>query len=220
MDEMKKRVLIIDDHPIFRMGLKELINQEDDLEVCGEVEKPAKVMDCIKTLSPNIVLIDLALEQTDDGLELISRIRASHEGLPLLVISMYDESRYAKKAIKSGANGYIMKQEASDSVIKAIKTILNGHIFISHTILSDILSDKAQSDAKSNAVADMLTERELEVFGLIGRGKTTNEIADILFLSPKTIGTYRERIKEKLNIRHSSELIKRAVAWRIEKKSD
>lgn len=215
----RKKVLIVDDHPIFRLGLKELINEEDDLQVCGEVERPSEVLGTITELSPDIVLIDLALEKADDGLYLITQIRSYFDTLPLLVISMYDESRYAKKAIKAGANGYIMKQEASDSVAKAIQIILNGHIYISRPAMDDILTGDKHPESKSNALPDLLTEREIEVFNLIGKGKTTNEIADILYLSPKTIGTYRERIKEKLSIKHSSELIKSAVAWRIEQKS-
>ena len=165
----------------------------------------------LPNLSPNIILIDLALEKADDGLGLITQIRSSYNTLPLLVISMYEESRYAKKAIKAGANGYIMKQEASESVTKAIKFILNGNIYISRSIMNDILSDNSHSDSESNTISDLLTDRELEVFNLIGKGKTTNEIAVKLYLSPKTIGTYRERIKEKLAIRHSSELIKTCI---------
>jgi DNA-binding NarL/FixJ family response regulator len=215
----RKRILIIDDHPIFRLGLKELINQENDLQVCGEVEKPAEALGTIADVSPDMILIDLALEQEDDGLELITQIREQFETLPLLVISMYDESRYAEKAIRAGANGYIMKQEALKSVIKAIQVILNGNIYISRNIMNDILTDSIHPESKSNSISNLLTEREIEVFHLIGKGKTTNEIADALYISPKTIGTYRERIKEKLSIKHSSELIKTAVAWVINQKS-
>jgi len=132
---------------------------------------------------------------------------------------MYDESRYAEKSIRAGANGYIMKQEALESVTKAIQFILNGNIYISQNIMSDILTDSIHSETESNSISALLTEREIEVFGLIGKGKTTNEIAEKLCISPKTIGTYRERIKEKLSIKHSSELIKTAVAWRIKQKS-
>lgn len=215
----KKRILIIDDHPIFRLGLKELINQENDLQVCGEVETPTEALSTITDGSPDMVLIDLALEQEDDGLDLILQIRERFDTLPLLVISMYDESRYAEKAIRAGANGYIMKQEALNSVIKAIQVILNGNIYISRNIMDDILIDRIHPESKSNSISNLLTEREMEVFYLIGKGKTTNEIADALFISPKTIGTYRERIKEKLSIKHSSELIKKAVTWMINKKS-
>jgi DNA-binding NarL/FixJ family response regulator len=215
----RKKILIIDDHPIFRLGLKELINQESDLQVCGEVEEPAKALRKIEDLSPDMVLIDLALEQEDDGLDLVTQIREQYDTLPLLVISMYDESRYAEKSIRAGANGYIMKQEALESVTKAIQFILNGNIYISQNIMSDILTDSIHSETESNSISALLTEREIEVFGLIGKGKTTNEIAEKLCISPKTIGTYRERIKEKLSIKHSSELIKTAVAWRIKQKS-
>jgi DNA-binding NarL/FixJ family response regulator len=218
MSMAKKRILIIDDHPIFRFGLKELINQENDLQVCGEVETPTEALSTITDVSPDIVLIDLALEQEDDGLDLILQIREQFDTLPLLVISMYDESRYAEKAIRAGANGYIMKQEALNSVIKAIQVILNGNIYISRNIMDDILTDRIHPESKSNSISNLLTEREMEVFYLIGKGKTTNEIADALFISPKTIGTYRERIKEKLSIKHSSELIKKAVTWMINKK--
>lgn len=219
MSKDRKRVLIIDDHPIFRLGLKELINQESDLQVCGEVERPDNALREISDLSPDMVLIDLALEKEDDGLELIAQIREQFDALPLLVISMYDESRYAEKSIRAGANGYIMKQEALKSVTKAIQVILSGNIYISRNIMNDILTDGIHTESKTNSISNLLTEREIEVFDLIGKGKTTNEIADLLCISPKTIGTYRERIKEKLSIKHSSELIKTAVAWRIEQRS-
>lgn len=219
MNMDKKKILIIDDHPIFRLGLKELINQEKDLIVCGEVEKPANVLSAIADISPDMILIDLALEKEDDGLELISLIRERYDALPILVISMYSESLYAKKAIRLGANGYITKQEALESVTKAIQVILNGNIYISLNIMNDILMDSDHSSSKSDGISNILTEREIEVFHLVGKGKTTKEIADELCLSPKTIGTYRERIKEKLSIKHSSELIKTAVAWRLKQAS-
>lgn len=218
MDMDRKRILIIDDHPIFRLGLKELIDQESDLQICGEVEKAAEALSMIADISPDMVLIDLALEQEDDGLRLISQIREQFEALPMLVISMYDESRYAKEAIRAGANGYIMKQEAVESVIKAIQVILNGNIFVSRYIMDDILADSNHPESKSNSISNLLTEREIEVFYLIAKGKTTKEIADVLCLSPKTIGTYRERIKEKLSIKNSAKLIKTAVTWRINQK--
>lgn len=219
MSKNKKRILIIDDHPIFRLGLKELINQENDLQVCGEVEKPAEALSTIANVTPDMILIDLALEQEDDGLELIAQIRKQFDTLPMLVISMYDESRYAEKAMRAGANGYITKQEALESVTKAIQVILNGNIYISRNIMKDILTESNQPESKSNAISNLLTEREIEVFCQIGKGKNTKEIADALCLSPKTIGTYRERIKEKLSIKHSSELIKTAVAWMINQRS-
>jgi DNA-binding NarL/FixJ family response regulator len=214
----QKRILIIDDHPVFRLGLKELINQENDLHVCGEVDTPAEALNTIVEVSPDLVLIDLALEQEDDGLELIACIREQFGSLPMLVLSMYDESRYAKQAIKAGANGYIEKEEAIESVTKAIQAILNGKIYVSQQIMNDILIDN-NADSESNSIPNLLTEREIEVFCLIGKGNTTNEIADTLCLSPKTIGTYRERIKEKLSIKHSSELIKTAVTWSVNQKS-
>jgi DNA-binding NarL/FixJ family response regulator len=214
----KKRILIIDDHPIFRLGLKELINQEDGLQVCGEVQKPGEALDTIAAVSPDMILIDLALEQEDDGLDLIAQIREKFDALPLMVISMYDESRYAAKSIRAGASGYIMKQEALESVTKAIQVILNGNIYISSSIMDDLLADSIHPKTKSDAISKSLTEREIDVFCLIGKGRSTNEIADELCISPKTVGTYRERIKEKLSIKHSSELIKTAVAWMIEQK--
>ena len=214
----KKRIVIIDDHPIFRLGLKELINQEKDLQVCGEIEKPAEALRIIAELSPDMILIDLALEQEDDGLLLIAQIREQFESLPVLVISMYDESRYAEKAIRVGANGYITKQEALEYVTKAIQVILNGNIYISRNTMNVILTENIQPESNSNSISNLLTEREMEVFRHIGKGKNTKEIADELCISPKTVGTYRERIKEKLSIKHSSELIKTAVSWMINHK--
>ena len=215
MNPEPKKILIIDDHPVFRLGLRELINQEKGLKVCKEVDHPAGVMPAIAAASPDMVLMDLSLEYADDGLDLIVEIREHFKTLPILVISMYDESRYAKKSIQMGANGYITKQEALESVTTAIDVILNGNIYVSRNIMDEILKNVHHAESGSNNISNVLTERELEVFCLIGQGKTTREIADALCLSPKTIGTYKERIKEKLSIKNSSELIKTAVAWQM-----
>lgn len=207
------RILIVEDHPIFRIGMSELINQEGDLKVCGEAEDIGKAWEKIKKLDPDLVIIDISLKGRN-GLELIHQINSYKKNMPVLVLSMHDETLYAQRALRAGAKGYIMKKDASESVIKAIRSVLEGKIYVSEKIIGNILETlSGQAQTQDRSVAEKLTDRELEVFQLIGQGSSTKEIAEQLSLSVKTIGTYRERIKEKLNLKNTNELIRHAVHW-------
>jgi DNA-binding NarL/FixJ family response regulator len=209
----KHRILIVDDHPIFRQGLAQLINQEDDLCVCGEAEDYHGAIKAVAELKPAMIIVDITLKDMS-GIDLIKEIRKSHKGITMLVISMHDESLYAERALRAGAKGYIMKQEASESVVQAIRQVRQGGIYASKKMTDQILSrfvDGPKAPAESPLQA--LTDREIEVFQLIGEGLSISEIGVRLHLSVKTIGTYRERIKEKLNLKNSTELLRYALNW-------
>ena len=208
-----KKILIVEDHPIFRWGLRELINQENDLVVCAEAEDISQAWQAIDNLKPDLVIADITLHE-DDGIDLVKEITAECKHLPVLILSMHDEFLYAERALHAGARGYIMKQEAMDSVVTAVRQVLSGKIYLNESVKEHILVSLAdRSGGKEKAPIQRLTDRELEVFRLIGRGYSTRDIADRLHLSIKTIGTYRERIKEKLNIKHATELVRWAVHW-------
>lgn len=209
----KSRILIVEDHPIFRMGITELINQNEDLMVCGNAEDVPGARQCIETLKPDLVIIDLALKGVS-GIELVSEIRRNHKKISTLVLSMYDESLHAERCLMAGAGGYVMKHEASESVIKAIRQILSGKIYVSQTILTNIIDTlQNKPEAIHKSPLQRLTDREMEIFQHIGRGLASGEIAKQLNLSVKTVGTHRERIKQKLGLRHGSELVRYSVLW-------
>ncbi len=207
----KSKIFIVDDHPIFRKGLKQLINEESDMIVCGESEEVNDARKKIALLKPDMVIVDLTLKDKS-GLELLNDIHSKYS-IPSLVVSMHDESLYAERVLKAGSSGYIMKQEMTSNVTKAIRHVLSGKIYASDTIVNKLLgklTDKATE--KPNAVAS-LSDREFEVYQLIGKGYSRKEIADFLAVSTKTIGTYRENIKKKLNLKNSPELMKHAIEW-------
>ncbi len=217
-DKPKTRILIVEDHPIFRMGMEELINQEEDLVICGQAEDVAGARAALKKLQPDMVILDLFLKDRN-GLELLREINSNYKKLPVLVLSMHDESLHAQRCLKAGARGYIMKQEASVSVVKAIRHILSGNIHVSERVSSQILEVFGGSPpAQHKSPLDHLTDRELEIFELIGRGLYPGEIAERLNLSTKTVGTYRERIKSKLGFSRGGDLMRAAVLW-VEKDS-
>ena len=211
---MMKKILIVDDHPIFRMGMKELLNQEDDLSVSGVAEDIASACKSLSENPPDLAIIDISLAQ-ENGLDLVKEISLNYGGLPTLVLSLHDESVWAERAIRAGARGYVMKKEASESVISAIRNILAGKIHLSPEMMARLL-DKFQgnSEAQVTPTVDLLTDRELEVFRLIGSGLSTREIAERMRLGIKTIGTYRDRIKQKLCIKSGAELTRQAVLWK------
>lgn len=208
-----RKVLIIDDHPIFCLGMSELINKEKDLHVCGSVESVKRACPAIKELEPDLVIIDISLKD-GNGIDLVQEIKKHYPGLPMLVLSMYDESLYAERALMAGASGYIMKQEAIPSVVGAIRSVLAGDIYASSSVKEKTFKRlMAPQSVNTTCPLDVLTNRELEVLRLIGDGLSTKEIADRLHLSIKTIGTYRENIKEKLDLKHFTGLVKFAVHW-------
>lgn len=209
----KSRVFIVEDHPIFSMGMTELINQEDDLEVCGNADNIASALKAIAQLHPDLIIVDLALKG-EQGIDLITEVEKSKQEIPMLVLSMYDEAIHAERCILAGARGYIMKQEASESVIEALRHILAGNIYVSCKIMNKMVAKlTGKSGAADISATNRLTNRELEVLTLIGKGLAASEIADKLHVSPKTIGTYRERLKEKLELKHGAELVRYAVLW-------
>lgn len=205
-------IFLVEDHPIFRRGLRDLIEQDGSFQVCGEADNIGEAWNMITKSLPDMVIIDISLTGRN-GLELTKQLKDEYPELPTLVLSMHEESVYAERALQVGARGYIMKHEAVNSIIEAINSVRSGKVFLSDRITSEILVKMVGGGSRSALPLESLTNRELEVFELIGRGMTTREISDQLSLSAKTIGTYRERIKEKLKIRNSSELSQRAVQW-------
>jgi len=209
----RRTILIVDDHPIFRHGLAQLINQEHDLEVCGEAEDYHSALTCVERLAPDLVIVDITLKNMS-GIDLIKDLHRYYRTLPMLVISMHEESLYAERSLRAGARGYIMKQEASESLIDAIRQVLQGRIYASRDVTDRLLTRFVEGQHSTlESPVHALTDRELEVFRLIGEGLGLSEIADRLNLSAKTIGTYRERIKDKLGIKNATELLRYAMKW-------
>lgn len=208
-----RKILIVDDHPVFCLGMSELINKADDLKVCGSEDTPAKALQAIGRLNPDLVIVDISLKDSS-GIDLVSDINSRFQGLPVLMLSMYDESLYAERALLAGARGYLMKQEAIGVVVEAIRQVLSGKIYASEGVKDKVFQRLVSPHGTVDTTPlDQLTSRELEVFRLIGEGLSTREIAERMKLSIKTIGTYRERIKEKLNLKHYTELVKAAVHY-------
>ena len=214
----KTRVLVVDDHPIVRQGLALLINREPDLSVCGEAEDARMAMQSITTTQPDILVVDISLNGPD-GLDLLKDIRARHPDLPVLILSMHDESIYAERALRAGAQGYIMKQEATEKVLVALRRILSNEIYVSERISNRMLQRYIGSptEGRPSSIAD-LTDRELEVFRLIGEGHSTRQIAEQLHISVKTVESYQAHIKEKLSLRSARELVQHAIQWTISEK--
>jgi DNA-binding NarL/FixJ family response regulator len=211
--DSRKRVLLVDDHAVVRFGIAQLINQQSDLVVCGEEEDAANALSAIAKLKPDLVIADISLKDSS-GLELMRNIKAQCSGLPVLVVSAHDEAVYAEIAFRAGALGYLMKAEALAKVVTAIRRVLSGNIYVSDALTSRMLQRqvRGQTDLKQSPVKG-LSDRELEVFELIGKWKKTKEIAQELHLSIKTIEYYREQIKQKLELRGSVELTQHATSW-------
>ena len=214
-ESRKRTVFIVDDHPLLRQGLTLMINREKDLAVCGEAEEAQAAMRAIAQYQPDILIVDISLNGPD-GLELLKSIRNSYPGLPVLILSMHDEATYAERALRARANGYIMKQEATEKVLIAVRRILNGEVYLSDRIANKMLQQYiggASTALQSRLSA--LSDRELEVFRSIGEGRSTRQIADELHLSVKTVETYQAHLKEKLALRTGRELIQHAIQWKI-----
>ena len=211
--DSRKRVLLVDDHAVVRYGMAQLINQQSDLVVCGEEEDAANALSALAKLKPDLVIADISLKESS-GLDLMRNIKAQYSGLPVLVVSAHDESVYAEIAFRAGALGYLMKAEALDKIVLAIRRVLSGNIYVSDALAAKMLQQqvRGQKDIEQSAVKG-LSDRELEVFQLIGQWKKTKEIAQELHLSIKTIEYYREQIKQKLNLKSAVELVQYATAW-------
>ncbi len=209
----KTKIIIVDDHPIIRQGLAELINNEPDLIVCGQAEDAHEALVKIKESEPDMVIVDISLKETS-GMELIKDIKVQYPNLPVLVLSMHDEALYAERMLRAGAKGYVMKAEATEKVIVAIRKILSGQIYVSDKMAAKMVRKLVGGGPDTGVSAiERLSDRELEVFRLIGQGYGTRQIAERLHLSIKTIETYREHIKEKLNLADASELLQYAIQW-------
>ena len=209
------RVMLVDDHPIVRQGMAVLINQEPDLSVCSEASSATEALDKLSDLVPDAIIVDVSL-QGASGIDLTKSIRERHPRIPILILSMHDESLYAERALRAGARGYVMKQEAADTVIHAIRTVIAGNIYLSNALSAKVLRDMVDGVKPSDSDLygiDRLSDRELEVFELIGRGYTTRRIAEALSLSVKTIETHRAHIKQKLKLQNATELVHRAYHW-------
>jgi DNA-binding NarL/FixJ family response regulator len=215
----KKRILVVDDHPIVRQGLALLINREPDLVVCGEAEEATGAMHVLASARPDVLIVDISLTGPD-GLDLLKTIRTIHPTLPVLILSMHDESIYAERALRAGANGYIMKQEATEKVLVAVRRILSGEIYVSDRIANKMLKHyiTGAGTLRNSSIAD-LSDRELEVFRLIGEGHGTRQIAEELHLSIKTVESYQAHIKEKLSLRSARELLQHAIQWNMNEKT-
>lgn len=209
----KTNVLIVDDHPVARQGLAQLINQEPDLRVCAAVENAAQALDAINSCKPGLAIVDISLKE-GSGLELVKNIKTQFKGLPMLVFSMHEESLCAERALEAGARGYVMKQVPTETIIVAIRRVLDGDIYLSEPMTSRLLKKPrgAQGEAMLSPI-DALSNREFEVFGLIGRGKRTVEIAEILHLSTKTVETHRAHITKKLHMNGGYEMARYAFQW-------
>ncbi|HTS56414.1 MAG TPA: response regulator transcription factor [Terriglobales bacterium] len=216
---LKKRVMVVDDHPIVRQGLALLINRESDLVVCGEAEETMGAMHVLASARPDVLIVDISLNGPD-GIDLLKNIRNTHPTLPVLILSMHDEMIYAERALRAGANGYIMKQEATEKVLIAVRRILNGEIYVSERISNQILKQyiTGSGTVRNSSIGD-LSDRELEVFRLIGEGHGTRQIAEELHVSVKTVESYQAHIKEKLSLRSARELMQRAFAWHMSEKA-
>jgi DNA-binding NarL/FixJ family response regulator len=209
----KKRLLVMDDHPMMREGLGQLINNEPDLMVCGEAGTGRDGLDLIGKLKPDLLLADISLPDKN-GLEVIKDTQALHPGVAVLVISMHDESLYAERVLRAGARGYIMKQEGGKKLMEAIRHVLSGKIYLSEKMSTAILESFSSRGAEGvRGSMENLTDREFEVLQLLGEGKGTREIAEQMRLSPKTVEAHRANIKRKLNLKTGPELVRYAVRW-------
>ncbi len=211
-EETRSRILLIDDHPMVRERLAQLIDRNPDLMVCGEADDGPSALEKIAATCPNLLIIDISLKNTH-GLELIKTVHALQPDLPMLVLSMHDESLYAERCLRAGALGYMTKLEATEKVLVAIRQVLSGQIYLSAASSARIVHKMVGKSITPAFAVDRLTDRELEVFQLLGRGLRTRQIAEELHLGTKSVETYRARIKEKLKLVDSTDLLLHAIRW-------
>ena len=208
----KERVVVVDDHPLFRDRIVQIINHQSDLEVCGEAEDVPRAIKILQDTAPGLLIVDISLQGTS-GLELIKQCRALLMKIPILVLSMHDESLYAERALRAGANGYITKRQPAEEVLAAIRRVRAGEVYLSDKMTAGVLRTLSGGVKNVPRPIDRLTDREMEVLELIGLGRTTREIATTLGLGVATVDTYRARIKEKMNFRNAVELQHFATRW-------
>ncbi|MFT3782688.1 MAG: response regulator transcription factor [Nibricoccus sp.] len=209
----KTRIFIVDDHPLLRRGLAELINREADMMFCGEAEDSPSAMKLIGQIKPDLVIVDISLKGYN-GIELIKNIKAFDQKIQVLVLSMHDESIYAMRVLKAGAKAYVMKQEVVDKVMEAVRRIRAGKVFVSEKVASRMLDQVVVGgDPVTDSPVDLLSDRELEIVSMIGNGLPTRDIAGKLHISIKTVESHRARIKEKLNLDNAIQLVQFCVRW-------
>ncbi|MBI5202718.1 MAG: response regulator transcription factor [Elusimicrobia bacterium] len=219
MRKKKSRILIVDDHPIVREGLQTLIDQEDDLQVCATASDSQETLKEIEASKPDVAIVDFSLKD-EDGISVIRNIRAKGLQLPVLVLSIHDEAVYAERVLRAGANGYLMKDEPTEKVLSALRQVIRGEVSVSDRIAGRLLQKMAgQQKVVSGHPVELLSDRELQVFRWIARGFGTRQIAEKLGLSIKTVETYRENIKRKLDLQSGSELVRHAILWSQKEKS-
>lgn len=217
-NQLKTRIMIVDDHPIVREGYSRLIEREEDLQVCAEADSKVDAIKKVMNDPPDLIIIDISLKD-GSGLELIKDIKSQFKQIKMLTVSMHDETLFAERSIRAGALGYVNKQQAAEQLIKAIYRVLEGKVFLSSEITDRMICRSIGSDNYSDqSPIESLSDRELEVFEQIGQGETTRHIAEKLNLSPKTVETYRENIKHKLNLENATELTRNAIQWVLENK--
>ena len=209
----KRRILLVDDHPLFRRGMGALLDSQDDMEVRGEAENSGGALEAIRRERFDLAIVDIGLRGSANGIELMKSIKAEHPELPVLMVSMYDESLYAERALRAGARGYVMKREALDCVLGAIRDVLRGEIYISPAMSKRMIFDHIHGSGEARSAVERLSDRELEVFQLIGEGRDMHEIAKILHLSKKTVEAHRANIKEKLGVTSAREVVRYASQW-------
>jgi len=215
MANRPSRILIVDDHPVARAGLRSIIADEPDLSVCGEVGSIRDALEVVRTAAPDLVLVDISL-QDGSGIDLIKRLKVHNPELKMLVCSMHEESLFAERAINAGARGYVNKHQVTEQVLEAIRQVLAGRIYLSEKMVERVINGFAKRKEGGASSIEDLSDRELEVFGLIGQGMSTSKIAERLHLSVKTVESHREKIKRKLGLATSGELVRHAVQWHME----
>jgi DNA-binding NarL/FixJ family response regulator len=209
----QKRIVVVDDHPIVRERLAEILNRELDLQVCGEAEDRSTAIRVVDETTPDLVIVDLTLKNSD-GLELIKDLRSRWPTILILVVSMHDESLYAERVIRAGARGYITKQEATHSIIHAVRRVFQGGVYLNERAASQLLGRLARAGNRpADGPGELLADRELQVFELTGQGLSILQIAQRLHIGAKTVETYRARIREKLHLKDASELLQSAISW-------
>ncbi|MCX5796281.1 MAG: response regulator transcription factor [Elusimicrobia bacterium] len=208
----RARILLVEDHPIVRQGLAQLLGQTPDLEICSFAEDSLSALRAVKAENPDMAIVDISL-QSADGLDLVKDLRARKLQLPVLILSMHQESVYAQRAMRAGAQGYVMKGEPTPRLLAAVRKVLAGGLFFSEEVTSDLLRRQIGGEPAGLSPVELLTDKELQIFRLIGQGHATREIADVLHRSVKTIEAHRENMKLKLGIKNSPQLAQAAVEW-------
>jgi len=209
----KTKILVVDDHPIVRYGISRILNKEEDLVVCGDAEDGNEALLAVEKHKPDLILMDISLKRYD-GLKLTKIIRTDYPEIPVLILSMHDEAVYARKALRSGAKGYIMKEESSEKLVSAIRQVLRGEIYVSDNVNKNVLTDfAAPAGERGMSLVDTLSDRERQVFILLGQGYSSRAIAEKLLLSVKTVETHRSRIKLKLSIESNQQLLVASAEW-------